>query len=171
MEPLNLASPEWAKLPNAYGFSSQIPLLLQGLTPTSKSEGTNEPWFSLWSALAHQGDVYAASFAAVPHVVNILSKAPESADASFFQFPAWIEICRNRHKIEVPQNLRDAYFLSLKKLPELVSRTFAQDWDNQFSACAIAAIAVGKGSWELAEATLDLSPDMLPLFRSWLYSR
>jgi hypothetical protein len=58
--------------------------------------GKAEPWFSLWSSLAHQGDVYSASFAAVPHVVHALSTAPERADASFFQFPTWVEIYRQK---------------------------------------------------------------------------
>jgi hypothetical protein len=57
----------WADLKHAYGSAGDIPHLMQQLLALSASSGRDEPWFSPWSALAHQGDVYSASFAAVPH--------------------------------------------------------------------------------------------------------
>jgi hypothetical protein len=91
---LSLQSARWSELQHAYGRAADIPSLLEHLRELPKSEGEAEPWFTLWSALAHQGDVYSASFAAVPHVVAALATDPARADASFFQFPAWVEICR-----------------------------------------------------------------------------
>ena len=72
---------------HAYGQASDIPPLLRQLQNLPGSEGQSEPWFTLWSALAHQGDVFSASFAAVPHVIAALSTAPAKADVSFFLFP------------------------------------------------------------------------------------
>jgi hypothetical protein len=66
----------WSNLQHAYGSASDVPGLLRRLEVLPASSGTDEPWFSLWSSLAHQGDVYSASFAAVPHVVRALSTAP-----------------------------------------------------------------------------------------------
>ena len=86
---LPLDSDRWADLQHAYGSADDIPDLLLKLRKLPDSKNNKEPWFSLWSSLAHQGDVYSASFAAVPHVVEVLSTAPEVADFSFFQFPAW----------------------------------------------------------------------------------
>ena len=68
---LALDAPRWAELRTAYGAAGDIPEMLRDLesVPNSK-DYRDEPWFSIWSALAHQGDVYSASFAAVPHVVR-----------------------------------------------------------------------------------------------------
>lgn len=61
---LSLDSPRWGELEHAYGSAVDVPALLGALRDFPKSEGQREPWFSIWSALAHQGDVYSASFAA-----------------------------------------------------------------------------------------------------------
>jgi len=71
---LDLDDPRWSDLTHAYGKASDIPDLLRQLDKLPLATGDAEPWFSLWSALAHQGDVYPASFAAVPHVVAMLAK-------------------------------------------------------------------------------------------------
>src|SRR5271156_1016157 len=54
---LSLESPEWASLYHAYGPASDIPRLLRQLDTLPIADGDAEPWFSIWSALAHQGDV------------------------------------------------------------------------------------------------------------------
>ena len=54
---LSLESPEWANLHHAYGPASDIPRLLRQLDTLPLASGNAEPWFSIWSALAHQGDV------------------------------------------------------------------------------------------------------------------
>src|SRR6266704_737546 len=62
---LNLQSSKWSELRHAYGNAADIPQLLARLRELPKSEGKAEPWFTLWSALAHQGDVYSASLSAI----------------------------------------------------------------------------------------------------------
>lgn len=142
---LSLQSSRWSELRHAYGQASDTPALLERLRELPKSEGEAEPWFSLWSALAHQGDVYPASFAAVPHVVAALATAPVQADASFFHFPAWVEICRAKNGVEVPEDLRAAYFEALARLPNLVAQAANRAWEPGFAACALAAVAAAKG--------------------------
>lgn len=66
---LNLDSPKWSELDHAYGKASDIPDLLRQLETIPNPDDNSEPWLSLWSSLAHQGDIYSASFAAVPHIV------------------------------------------------------------------------------------------------------
>ena len=121
---LSLDSSRWSELEHAYGKASDMPELLRQLTTLPAAEGEEEPWFSLWSALAHQGDVYSASFAAVPHVIAALASSPASADSTYFQFPAWVEICRARKEVAVPQDLAPAYFGALSRLPSLVAESF-----------------------------------------------
>lgn len=67
---------------HAYGCASNMPSFLQQLHGVPSSEGDAGPWSTLWSALVHQGNVYSASFTAVPHVIEALASAPAKADAS-----------------------------------------------------------------------------------------
>lgn len=168
---LSLDSPYWKKLEHAYGTASDTPELLRQLDSFPMSEGESEPWFTIWSSLAHQGEVYPASFAAVPHVINALSKSPEKACLDYFQFPAWVEICRNNNNIEVPVELLSAYQKGLSKLPFLVAAASVKEWDEGFARCALAALAAAKGEPLLAEAVLELSSDVLNDFSEWLDER
>jgi len=168
---LSLDSPEWALLQHAYGSAEDIPDLLRQLDTFPSSEGNAEPWFSLWSALAHQGDVYSASFAAVPHVIRVLSTAPERGQYSFFLFPAWVEIRRHRNGLTVPANLSFAYSESLNELPGLVGAAARREWDADFLACAMSALAVGKGFPEVAEAVNELNSEVAKEFLEWFHNR
>ncbi len=166
-----LESPRWSEIEHAYGRASDIPALLRELESLPRSSGTEKPWFSLWSALAHQGDVYTASLAAVPHVVHALAKDPANADAAYFQFPAWVEICRQRKALEVPRDLLSAYTAALSLLPSLVAAAATREWDAGFLACALSAIAAAKGQPAVAEAVLELVPEVAEEFIGWFFNR
>jgi hypothetical protein len=169
---LSLQSPRWSELQHAYGQAANIPALLERLRELPVSEGEAEPWFTLWSALAHQGDVYSASFAAVPHVVAALATAPAQADESFFHFPAWVEICRAKNAVEVPQDLQSSYFEALSRLPGLVAQAANRPWTEGFLACALSAVAAAKGHHAAAEAVLELSsPEVAQEFIEWHFSK
>ncbi len=168
---LSLDSPKWAELQHAYGVASDIPDLLRQLEDLPSSANNQEPWFSIWSALAHQGDVYSASFAAVPHIVRVLSHAPIKADNSYFHFPAWIEICRLKNSIPIPAELEEAYFAALAQLPSLVAAAADREWDENDLACALAAIAAAKGYGSVAEAMLEMRPIVAQDFLTWVSER
>jgi hypothetical protein len=168
---LSLDSTRWSELEHAYGEASDIPELLRQLSSLPPSVGEEEPWYSLWSALAHQGDVYSASFAAVPHVVAALASAPASADSTYFQFPAWVEICRAKNEVVVPEDLAPDYFSALSRLPSLVAEASSREWDADFLACALSAVAAAKNQPAVAEAALELSPDIAAEFTEWLSNR
>jgi hypothetical protein len=69
MQPLELNSPHWALLEDAYGAAEQIPQLLAEL------EGANEDALSeLFGRICHQMSVYSSSIAAFPHLIAIASK-------------------------------------------------------------------------------------------------
>jgi hypothetical protein len=166
---LSLESPRWRELQHAYGSAAEIPSLLRALESLPPSAGREEPWFTLWSALAHQGDVYSASFA-VPHIIRALSIAPLRAHFSFFQFPAWVEICRRRKQVPIPSDLDEPYFAALAQLPSLVAAAGPKEWDENFLACALTAIAAAKGFPAVAEAVQELTPlvaaEFLECFRA-----
>ena len=164
---LSLDSPEWSNLTHAYGSATDIPDLLRQLEGLPSSDRDAEPWFSIWSSLAHQGDVYSASFAAVPHVVSYLAVAPHKADFSFFQFPAWVEICRVKEKITLPEPLANSYVTALASLPEIVASATKAEWDDTLASCALAAIAAAKGRISMAEAILEMNSEIARDFLKW----
>ena len=168
---LSLENRRWLELKHAYGAAGNIPALLRQLEQLPSSKDDAEPWFTLWSALAHQGDVYSASFAAVPHVIKVLASAPTKADHSYFQFPAWVEICRSKNSVEVPEDLTSAYFESLARLPSLVAQASSRPWDPSFLACALAAVAAAKGQPAVAEAALELTPEVAQEFLDWFFDK
>ena len=168
---LSLDDPRWNSLEHAYGAASDIPALLRQLAELPESDGESEPWFSLWSALAHQGDVYSASFAAVPHVIQALSGSPTKASATYFQFPAWVEICRAKKGTSVPSDLLPAYSDALAKLPSLVAEAAVREWDEDFLVCALSAIAASKGFTTVAEATQELTTSVASDFMEWFFDR
>lgn len=169
---LSLESARWSELEHAYGPASDIPRLLHELRDLPSSVGESEPWFTLWSALAHQGEVYSATFAAVPHVIDALAQAPEKADESFFHFPAWVEICRVKRGILIPPDLAADYFASLKRLPVLVAEAAGERNDAGFATCALAASAAAMGQHAMAEAILEMStPELSREVLGWLETR
>jgi len=168
---MNLDSPKWSELKHAYGSASDIPDLLRQLEAMPSSDGRKEPWFSIWSSLAHQGDVYTATFAAVPHIVRILSQAPTKADFSYFGFPAWVEVCRQKNSVPIPKELETDYFAALKLLPSLVASAAEREWDEIFLACALSAIAAAKGFGSVAEAVQELRPKVAEEFMEWFINR
>lgn len=168
---LALDDPRWSDLQHAYGPAGDTPALLKQLADLPSSENDNEPWFSIWSTLAHQGDVYSASFAAVPHVIEALASAPLKADFSYFQFPAWVEVFRTKKGVSVPEDIAPAYFESLSRLPSLVGAAAARPWGEGFLCCALSAVAAAKGQPSVAEAVMELSPEVACEFMEWFYER
>jgi hypothetical protein len=138
-----LDSPQWSALQHAYGAAADIPALLRAVASDVASSGAGEgtPWFNLWSALCHQGDVYSASFAAVPHLVDALAADPAHASFEFFLLPAAVEVARIQRQTPVPENLRGAYFDSLKRLFLLAAHVLPRSWDNTMCRSVLAAVS------------------------------
>lgn len=71
---LPLDSPQWATLKHAYGPAKETPQLLKRLRePSAWTDASRE---KLWSSLCHQGSTYSASYAAVPHLVDLATVLP-----------------------------------------------------------------------------------------------
>lgn len=78
-----MTSIDWASLRHAYGDATDIPELLdQAHTAAAGGSYRDEPWFSLWSALCHQGGVYTASYAAVPELLAIAKEREQDHAAA-----------------------------------------------------------------------------------------
>jgi hypothetical protein len=73
MSPLELNSPSWGLLEDAYGSAEQIPRLLAELESASE-----ESLKELFGRICHQMSVYSSSIAAFPHLVTIASKLADN---------------------------------------------------------------------------------------------
>lgn len=152
---LALDDPAWIGLQCAHGDARGIPALLAQLDGAAEESWQSEPWQSLWSALCHQGDVYPASFAAVPHIVAALAEAPERATPSHFVLPASIELARALHDADIPDDLVDGYVTALARLPLLAGLVAAPDWSETLCVAALAATAASTGQHAVAELLLE----------------
>ena len=147
--------------------------MLKKLATYPSHEGyESEPYFSLWSALCHQGDVYSASYAAVPHIVRIAKINPQKAHWDCILLPASIEVARAEGRgPSVPVDLTDAYSMAIGQLPELVAGMRTAAADENLAVSAAAGVAVACGHATLAKAILELTPDVIPDFFDWLSKR
>ena len=166
---LALDDVEWSRLSHAYGPASDTPKLLTDLahSPGPKADYRSEPWFSLWSSLCHQGDVYTASYAALPHVVEIADTADGTIAFDFFALPAAIEVARqNGRGPAIPDHLADAYHAAIARLMDSVFRHKDDPWDEPTLLSAIAAQAISKGHADVAEAIINLDSDIIAKLRN-----
>lgn len=149
---------------HAYGDAANIPNLLRTLASSTgpKLSYRDDPWFSLWSSLCHQGDVYSASYVALPHIVKIAGEAKEPVDFSFFQLPAAIEVARRTGRgPDIPEAYADDYHRAIAQLVENVSLHRDEAWDQSMLLSAAAAHAVAKGHIDVAETLLNLDADWI----------
>jgi hypothetical protein len=161
---------KWSELSHAYGFAGDIEPLLKSIYAfPPETESRSEPWHTLWSSLCHQGDVYSASFAATPVIVDALATAPSRATRSFFLLPACVELARVRHHSDIPGDLEKPYFAALSKIPQLVANATMADQDQ--TASALAAVAVSKGQWSTAQLLVDVEGGDIPEVLAWYHSR
>ena len=159
---LSLDDPMWRALTHAYGNAVAIPDLIRGLasSPGPKAGAHAEPWFTLWSSLYHQGAVYTASYAAVPHVVRIALEAKAPIEPSFLILPTTIELARlGGRGPAVPPNLETAYHDALARLVDVVNHHADDPWDETMTIGSAAALALAKGHSRVAGACLDLVED------------
>ena len=152
-------SDAWQQLNDAYGPANRIPDLLQQLEGLpAYDDNESEPYYSLWSALCHQDDVYTASYAALPHLVRI-SRANAANPRSFcaLHLAAAIETSRLRgHGPRIPEDLRDSYSTAVQLLPTVVAELSRLHRGEGDARIAMSAMAAAMGYGDLAYAAIDL---------------
>jgi hypothetical protein len=99
---------------------------------TEYEAARHEPGSVLASLLIHQGDIYTASYAAVPHLVRIAEGVPADARRPFVSLAAEIEKSLRAgadpslepvfRSPEMPADLAEAYFAAVARLPALRRR-------------------------------------------------
>ena len=156
----------WPALNTAYGKADDIPTVLKRVA--AAPDGDNElAWFNLWSALAHQGDCFDASYATVPILVAVYRSTSVEPNPNFLLLAVAIELARHQGRgPDMPADLAVAYFDAIRSLGECVAARMAAHWSDIDIRANLAAIAVSKGNHGLAEAVLRLDEDTVVQFNA-----
>ncbi len=154
----------WERLNHAYGSAGDIPALLravEALPPYVGGDG--DPYYDLWSALCHQGTIYTASYAAVPHLVRIADEAePSLGVMSLIQLAAHIEFERDGiEDPEVPPQVAEAYKAAVRELPSVTLPLLLRATNDEDARIALFVLAASAGRRDLALAIEDLTADIV----------
>ncbi len=155
---LELSSPVWAELDDAYGSGQQIPSLLEQLTVTSDlHDWDSQLWQSLWSRLCHQRDVYTASYAALPHLVAITASRLVPERIVCLALVGSIEAARHHEDSPpIPPALAPAYHAALPQAAELVLECLRLGWSEHDYKVLFGTLAVVRGEPALGSAIFEL---------------
>lgn len=167
---LSLDDGRWSVLRHAYGPATDIPAALAALKASPGTED-RDLWELLWSALNHQGDVYSASFAAVPHVIDAISQMPGAVSWQCFAFIASIEVERAAASCAIPEFLAADYALSWHRIPPLIGAAFSEPRSSLHTRCVLAALAASQQQPGLAELLLEADESELPAMLAWWRDR
>lgn len=154
-----MSQPDWSALEHAYGPASDIPALLDAArTAPGPQAYTDEPWYSLWSALYHQDDIYPASYAAVPELVRIAEHRRDAVRTEALFLAALIELRGHAPGAPaMPGALWESYEAAVAAARGTVESTLAEAPDVEERQRLEIAAAVFRGEHELALALL--APD------------
>ncbi|MDB5195211.1 MAG: hypothetical protein JWO84_395 [Parcubacteria group bacterium] len=153
--------PLWS---SAYDMEEDIPALLEraraNTSPKkdSKESWKEEPWYTLWSSLHHQGDIYPASLSAVPVLADIVEHSSGPIAYDFLALPASIEATRLGSEMPIPPELTHAYTEGIRKLAEYAT-AHQHTEDETFNTAAKGMILVAEGKWKEADEVLDPSEE------------
>jgi hypothetical protein len=125
--------------------------MLRRIQQCSGSE-LSEAWNAVWSALCHQGSVYSATYAAVPHLVEIAAQRDEldplRIDSLFF---VGAVVMANDSEA-IPEELGLAYATALTRATELVASSLArQGLDEATLVDLLVSLAALRGCVRIAE--------------------
>ena len=170
---LELDADRWNSLRHAYGFASDIPAFLRQLeNAPPRDDFQAEPYFTLWSSLYHQDEIYEASYAAVPHLLEAMRKDPENTNWSVAHLAARIELTRQKGRgPDVPDDLAGAYEEAIRQLPTLCFSMLSAQNERYLISIAAVALALSKGEAKLAEAYDELGIDNADDFLVWFMNR
>lgn len=132
--------------------------LLSDLETKKNAKAT---WHELWEGLHHQGDVGAASYAAVPHLVRIYRKRG-IIDWNTYAIVAVIDLARDDGKNpKVPKWLEDDYFQSIRGLAEVGAVEVLQTKNPEEIRAILSILAISAGARTHAKFLINYSAEEL----------
>jgi hypothetical protein len=152
----NLADDRWLQLTGGYRTPFDPRHLLAMLQSNADS---SKAWDELWNELHHQGDVGEASYAAVPHLVQIYLAA-ETTDWNTYALVATIDLARGKgSNPEVPDWFSAEYFRAIQDLAGKGLKEIASAKSDEEVRTILSVIALWKGARTHARMLLDFSGD------------
>lgn len=153
---LDLESPRWGELKQAYGSAEDIPRLLAHLDRADERE-RRELWFGLWSTLCRDGEVYSASYAAVPHLVAFAGRQHAAGGAEALHLLGAIEVGRlSEGAPSLPEDLSTGYRGAIDAVPGLIAGWIDERWEPDTVQVLAAVLAIAKGHPRFGAAALLL---------------
>jgi hypothetical protein len=143
---LSLDDPRWKSLRGGYKVPYDPTGALRQL-----SAGLNQAaaWAELWQGLHHQGDVGEASYAAVPHLVQIQMNRPE-LHSNAYALLATIEVERHRaSNPPIPDWLLAPYEAAWSSLRTIALRDYANATEPLTVRAIVGVLALCKGLREI----------------------
>jgi len=150
--PLPLDSSIWTELRQAYGSAEEIPNLLNQLSVGN----SGDILFKLWSSLCHQGDVYTASIAAVPHLVEMAALHSDNRWIEILHLVAGIEAVRLLKEFPLDERLKIAYLAAIKKGLNLCARRLDAELAPGWEPALPSVVETFRGFPRAGEAILSL---------------
>ena len=154
---LELDSPRWAELTQAYGSAEDVPRLLEALACIGREDARAEVWFALWRLLHRPGEVFSASYAAAPHLLAIAGTLGMRERAEAAHLLTRIEVSRRAPaSSSMPDDLVAAYASAVDSLPAFVAACAGEPWPSDVAQIFAAALLAGRRQPELARGVLEL---------------
>jgi hypothetical protein len=155
---LNLDDQRWQNLEGGYRTRFDPRAMLSKLEVNNDTEAV---WQELWDGLHHQGDVGAASYAAVPHLVRIYRKRGV-IDWNTYAIVAVIELARGDGKNpEVPKYLDEDYFQAIRDLAQVGAVEVLQTKNPEVVRAILSILAISAGARTHAKFLVDYSAEEL----------
>jgi len=151
---LDLDDPRWKGYYGEYRLPYDASVCLRRLSTTGASP---ELWAELWNELHHQGDVDAASYAAVPYLVDFLSRS-DHLDWNALGLIFTVEFQRPSNPAP-PAEIVGDYFQALEKLPIVIVSHPQHQWDEYTTRLAVACIALLRGNRVLAATYFEMDAE------------
>lgn len=157
---LALDAPRWATLRHAYGAAADVPAMLRAVVGDPGGE-YDDVWEPIWSALCHQGTVYTASYAAVPHLVELGAGLPPARQLDCWVFVGCV--ARSVDAAPIPDDLQEAYLAAIARCEPLIRATLIDGSFEQGEVVhLLAALAAVRGHGGVANALEGLVEGLTP---------
>ena len=115
------------------------------LSKLGSGQDTPAVWHELWDELHHQGDVGEASYAAIPHLVDIYPRRGRP-DWNTYAIVAIIELARKEGtNPSLPDWLEADYFRAIQELAEIGAGEVLRAEDPDVVRAILSVIAIAKG--------------------------
>ena len=155
----------WSELSGGY-LSAYNPV--QCLTQLYENIDANDSWKELWDELHHQGDVDQASYAAVPHILEIERRA-KHFNWNGFALIAVIEQCRPKNVEPRTGAIADGYRKAWDELLEVIANKSQKSWDDVLTTSILSCVAYARGQRVIAYALLEMDERVAKDFVKWHY--